>query len=476
MSQNDMLANQAPPSSDQPSNKQGKEEEMSEALRRWMAKRDILAAIPLAETLEALGGRPAPRERGKWKIDGVGNIVFKGQKWLNVNTNISGFGSVKLVMHALDLKDTPAMNWLAERFPRVPEGDWVAPEQQEEEERGFAPPPRSDEASEKIRDYLVGVRRIPAELVDAEMKAGRIYATEYRSKDEETGVWSSDYRAVFIGPSSAELRSTQPSGFKGCCPGSDSERSGYQVMFRGQSDGRVGIVEAAIDALSYNALNPGRYCYSTNGAGRFHLQYRLTLEAWRNGMMTDLALDADLAGDVGAQMVFNALFLRDYLAEKLDVQPEQIDEWLLTNRIKFQGLESPHTLFFSAPASEKDPAAWQVHRRERNPDRNAPVENRLILVKTEELAAPTVCFTLEKTTNGMKRGKHEVQIDLATIEAVKKKYRVNRDRPVLGKDWNDVWIKTEMKNSREKDSAPTQDTGQGDKERVPTGRFARRMR
>lgn len=455
----------------------------SERLQRWLKRRDRLATIPLVDVLEAFGARQDRRDRNKWKIDGVGNILIKGQKWLNGNNNIPGYGAVRLAIHILgEEKDTKGMEWLAEKFPDVLGDDWVAPQQEEEEEKGFTPPVRNDDFAEQVRDYLIGRRGLPADLVDAEMKAGRIYATEHRSKDDETGQWSSDIRAVFIGPSSAELRSTDPNGFKGCCTGSDSERSGYQVMFRGQSDGRVGIVEAAIDALSYNALNPGRYCYSTNGAGRFHLQYRLTLEAWRNDFSTDLGLDADHAGDLGAQMVFNALYLRDYLSEKMEVQPEQIDEWLLTDRIQFSALESPHQMFFSLPSCENEKSRWQVYRREKNPNKKAPPEERTLLIKTDEVAPPTVSFTISKMTNGMKAGKYDVAIDLDTIEQIKAKYRVNRDRPVLGKDWNDVWKKVQLQASKkaeqkqdESAQASSANSEQGD-DYQPTGRFVRRMR
>ena len=475
MSQPDMfpLKNQTPAD---PTKNSNKEEEVPEALKRWMARRDRLASIPVADTMEMLGARRDRRDKNKWKIDGVGNFPVKGQKWLNGNAHFPGFGSVNLVMHVLDLKPTPAMNWLAEKFPHVLDKSWVAPESEEEEEAGFTPPPRSDAASEEIRDYLVGSRGLPAELVDAEMKSSRIYATDFRTKDDETGKWSSDFRAVFIGPSSAELRSTQPEGFKGCCVGSDSERSGYQVMFRGQSDGHIGIVEAAIDALSYNAIYPQRYCYSTNGSGRFNLQYRLTLEAYRNGFTTDLALDADTPGDQAAQMLFNALYLRDHLAEKLKVQPEQVDEWMLTKRIYFPALESPHQLFFSLPPEQDN--KWTFMERVPNPDKEAPPDKKTILVKRDELKEPVICFQLARTTLGMKAGRHELVVDPSIVNEISERYNAYRARPVMGKDWNDVWKKMELqrqnevKKEQEKESIPAS----SQPSEAPTGRFVRKMR
>lgn len=470
--QSDMFeASQQPPAQEE------EKKEDSPALRRWMERQDRLAAIPLPEVLEALGAVKNRRDPSKWKLEGVGNIVFKGQRWLNGNTNVPGFGAVRLVMHALDEeRPTPAMNWLASRFPSVLEGDWVQPEEMEEKEVGFSPPERNDRAISMIRDYLVGRRGLPETLVDKEIEAGRIYATEYRSKDDETGEWTGDFRAVFIGPSSAELRSIDSDGFKGCCPGSDSERSGYQVMFRGESDRRFGLVEAAIDALSYNALHPGRYVYSTNGSGRFHLQYRLALEAWRNGFSTDVGMDADHAGDLAAQLLFNALLLRDRLAKEADMQPEQVDEWLLTNRIIFQSVDSPHTLFWSTPSLEDGSGLWPVMESQLDKEDRS----KKILVDTGKVSPPTIVYRINKACGAIKAGKYEIQISPDEIRGLEEKYRIYRDRPVLGKDWNDTWIKVQRQQAsvknQEKQSSEQVNAIAEKPAFVPTGKFARRPR
>ena len=469
MSQTDMF-----PTSQAPQEEKTDKAEDNPALQRWMERRDRLAAIPLAEVLEALGGSPNRRDRNKWKIEGVGNIVFKGQRWLNGNTNESGFGSVSLVRHVnAEEKDTAAMNWLAQRYPSYLEGEWVPPVEEEEKETGFTPPERSDQALPDIRDYLVGRRGLPAELVDAEIAAGRIYATDYRSRDDETGEWSSDLRAVFVGPSSAELRSTNAEGFKGCCPGSDSERSGYQVMFRGESDRHLGLVEAAITALSYNAMHPGRYSFSTNGAGRFHLNYRLTLEAWRNGFSTDLALDADQAGDQGAQLVFNALALRDRLAEQAGVAPEQVDEWFLTNKITFSAMVSDHHLFLSQPPRQGQQDQWAVLDSQVDPEDRS----KHIVTDTGTSAPATVAYRVNKACGPIKAARYELTLTPDEIQQVQDAYRVARDRPVLGNDWNDTWKKLSRQAELNRaagvpSSAPEAKT---DDTTAPTGRYARRL-
>ena len=426
----------ASPTQEAPATEEKKDE--SPALVAWMRRRDQLSAIPLAQTLEALGALPnQDRDRNKWKLPGLGNIVVKGQRWMNGNLHLPGFGSVALVKHGLDIMDTPkadtqAMKWLAERFPDVLAEDWTGPaEEDEEEEKGFAPPERADEQIEAVKDYLISKRGLPAAQIDREVAAGRLYATVARQKNDETNQWSDDVRAVFVGPGSAELRSTDPKGFKGCCTGSDSERSGYQVMFQGESDRVLGIVEAAVDALSYNALHPGRYTFSTNGAGRFDLQYKLTLEAWANGFTTALATDADLAGDEAAQNVFNALFLRDHLAQEAGVTPEQVDEWILARRILIAPPVSPHQLFMGDAARE----SWPVRRQMVDPAN----PEKVISVDTGEVAPPTLGWRLTKACGPLKLGRYDRVMTAEDTRRVLDTYRIYRDRPEHVKDWNEAW-------------------------------------
>lgn len=396
------------------------EPDLDPVLAAWRDKRDRLADVEITRTLEALEASPnQDGDVNKWKIDGVGNIIVKprSQAWLNGNLGVGGGGSVNLVMHALELEAGQAVKWLADKFQAEAESSESAPRRIEEDQpdRSFAPPDRDDQGLEAISLYLCGdvasmrQRGLPESLVKREIAAGRLYSA-VRPIDRATGEASENWRCVFIGPSSAEIRSIDADGFKGCCPGSDSERSGYQIPFRGAWSKRGALVEAAIDGLSLHALDPSLFVLSTNGSGRFDLQYQATLEFWRNGAETLWALDADDAGDTSSQRLFNALVLRDRLSERFDVSPEQIDEWMLQKKI----ISRPHT----------DPRSMFAGL-----DMNLP-----------EGVMGVVPFSIPKAIGTVKRVKDDViEMNAAEIAEVSNRYRVKRLRPVNAKDWNEVW-------------------------------------
>ena len=408
----------------------------SPALEAWIARRDRLKAIEIRRTLEALGANPnQDRQRNKWKIPGVGNIITKGQTWLNGNLQLSGYGSVSLVCHALGFeKDTEAMKWLAERFPDELEGEWIAPSKDEQEyvERAFTPPERVDGGLDTVASYLIDQRGLPPSLITREITAGRVYSTQ--NSDRNGRIFDdAEPQCVFIGPSSAEIRSTDPDGFKGCCDGSDSERSGYQVMFQEPAEKVVAITEAAIDALSYHALFPHRFAISTNGAGRFELQYKITLEAYRNGFATHWALDADETGDIAVQRLFNALVLRDRLSQELGVSPEQIDEWLITKKILSVPQYSAHEIFLKDPSKAEHP----VFVGKKTVDSDGKVD--IDYVDTQTTQPSTITYSVPRAAGVLKRATSvSFTLSPAEIEAVMASYRTVFQRPEGAKDWNEV--------------------------------------
>lgn len=430
-------------------------------LQKWKAKRAYLDDIPLRDTLtilEANGNQD--NDRNKWKIEGVGNIIVKGQRWLNGNLSLAGFGSVSLVRHALDLeKDTEAMQKLSELFPEyaadfVFDGSFVEKsfEDTQEPEKGFTPPEPFTDGNQDVHDYLVGQRQIPSALVEREIKSGKIYAT--RKWDHDNRRYG-ESQCVFIGQSSAELRSTIPQGFKGCCVGSDSDKSGYQVMFQEPFAGVVALTEAAVDALSYHALHPHHFVVSTNGAGRFAYQYSLTLEVWRNGQQTKWALDADGAGDIAAQRLFNALYLRDNLSEKWGVTPEEVDQWLLSGKIISAPNPSPHEMFLDIERSADE--QYDVYEGVRKEFVSPETKRKKIEVVWEDTGKKKPATVIVKLVKGnvgeLKRGTvEEFQISSEDIQATMDKYHSERLRPQKAKDWNEVWSRKGLKAMHDYDS------------------------
>lgn len=406
----------------------------SATLERWKAKRAKLDEIEISRVLEALGADPnQDRDNTKWKYDNNNIIVKNASVWFNGNQGHGGRGPIALLIHLFgwedeDKKDTKAMNWLAEHFPEELEGEWVvAPKDDDEDDfKGFRPPERRDDTLPEVRDYLINKRGLPPSLIDREIEGGSLYGT--KKFNRELREWE-EAQCVFIGPSSAEVRSVLPQGLKGCCQGSNTESSGYQVLFRGPLSKTVVQTEAAVDALSHHALFPGEFVISTNGAGRFELQYKLTLEAYRNGFGSKWAYDADGAGDLAAQRIFNALFLRETLSKRFDVSADKIDEWILSKKIIAVPSESPHEMFLN-DATSADHAVAQ-------PVKVGKGEETMQL--TMERRPATIVYKVLKGCEPLERGKFEETTTPEQIQDILFAYKAQRSRPEGAKDWNEVW-------------------------------------
>lgn len=414
-----------------------KKDDKNAALERWKAKLAILDEIELARVLEVLGADPnQDGDRSKWKCEGYNIILGKKNVWLNGNTGTGGKGPVSFLISINnwedeDRKTSKAMEWLAKNFPDELEGDWVIPVRDEEEEddfKGFRPPERRDDTLDAVADYLITKRKIPPSLVQREIAAGSLYGT--KKWNNELREWG-EPQCVFIGPSSAEVRSVLPNGLKGCCPGSNTESSGYQVMFRGGHTNVVTQTEAAVDALSYHALYPGEFTISTNGAGRFELQYKLTLEALRNGFASNWAYDADHAGDLAAQRLFNALYLRETLSQKFGVTPERIDEFILSKKIIAIPTESPHEMFLNN-CTEEGHSVGVFSRGKKGEEPS--------MTLSEVKKPATIAYkVLKQCAPELQQGKFEDEVSVAQIQDILKRNNVARMRPQGAKDWNEVW-------------------------------------
>lgn len=240
-------------------------------------------------------------------------------------------------------------------------------------------------------------------------------------------------RAVFLGQSSAEIREITPDGFKGCAPGSDPENSCFHVAHYDHAEENIlAIQEAAVDSLSYAALYPGRYSVSTNGVGRFPLQYRLTLEAMDSQYGVRLAFDADQAGDLGAQHVFNGIFARIMLSRRLDVPYETVDQWILSGAVDVTPVPSPHQMFFNE--------GWKpsliVHERHVETDSEGKVRD--VWKPTTNNAPPTVRFSVRAGLHPkLDKRVYDVPVSERAFQYITEALRLVRDRPVMGKDWND---------------------------------------
>ena len=390
-------------------------------------------AIRLSEVLERLGGHPnQDGDPSKWKIDGIGNIITKGQRWQNVHTEVDkGYGGPSIAKHVLGMENhVDGLRWMIKEFGEE-FGDNLLSDELEEGPKDFSPPERFPDISDKVADYLIHDRFLPAHLVGELIRSGNVYGSHPWYEAEKRYI-THVTRCVFLGPASAELRDTTPDGFKGCCDGSQTDASGFSVRpVAAVAENIVAMTEAAIDAISYRALFPGRFVMSTNGAGRFLLQYRIAREAVERGFGVRMALDADMPGDVPSQKLFNAFYLRKALAHHLKLTEAHIDEWLEAGDLVIQVDHSPHHLFFNTgwePSLEVKTARFV-------PGEDGPTK---VWEANGEMAKPSIRIDVRRELHErLKRGEMTLTVSEAGFNYVVEKLNIKRDRPIHAKDWNE---------------------------------------
>lgn len=390
-------------------------------------------SIYLTEVLDRLGAHPnQDGDPNKSKLDGIGNIIFKGQRWQNTNNEAAkGYGGPSLVTHALGFKNqVEGLRWMIKEFGEE-FGDHLVSDEVDEGPKDFSPPERFPDIVDRVADYLINDRYLPSNLVHGLLEEGSVYGSHPWYEKGQRYI-TNVTRCVFLGPASAELRDTTEDGFKGCCDGSQTDSSGFSVRPHpdAPAENIVAMTEAAIDAISYRALFPGRFVISTNGAGRFMLQYRIAREAVSRGLGVRMALDADIAGDVPAQKIFNAFYVRKALSHHLKVSEAQVDKWIEDGDIVIQVDRSPHHLFFNHGWSPD----LEVKTMRQVPTSNGPKD---VWEPNGEKAEPSIRLQITRTLHErLQRGSLTLTVSEAGFNYVVGTLNVRRERPRNTKDWN----------------------------------------
>ena len=358
-----------------------------------------------------------------------------------------------------------------------------------DDNREFEAPPRYDEYLELGINYLNGKRGIPIELLKRTMdyEEGKIYVTKN---------FDGDKRVVFVSRLNSEERSIDSGydnyAFKGTGNrGNIKKISGFEVaaddnaltyetivedgeeyeMIK-KGTGYFALTEGAIDALSYNALFPDRFVTSLNGCGNFTLAYLKTtgyLDA-KNDISIRVAFDNDEAGDIAAQKLFNAIYVRMILCKKYEGLLKQkykhlieeygedgwkkaVDEWILKEEIDFPVKNSPHTLFFNNPFYQKN--GYPIYSKKEHIENQVYIDNygnekvyqRKILDKqytpTGEIGLPTIEFRISQELADLlniKEKKCEIHVKEDNFYKVTDTMLV-REKPFSEKDWNETLIK-----------------------------------
>lgn len=356
------------------------------------------------------------------------------------------------------------------------------------EKKEFIPPQRYDEYLSEGINYLNRKRGIPVELIERSLNYsdGKIYVTKTLYGDK---------RVAFVGRLNSEERSiSEEFGFKGAGEGSNRDLSGFEVagdenalIFDSvvedgeeyevikKNTGYFALTEAAIDALSYNALFPDRFVVSTNGCGNFQLQYAKTVGYLDSdqGISIRVAFDSDEAGEEAAQKLFNAIYVRMVLCKRYEdflktrykhlITEEDpngwkkpVDEWILTQKISFpfedkndlRDKTSPHLMFFNNPfyqdqgypVYEKNEIVEEVEYEDNNGNVKTRQKRRVDGIRvTDKLEKATIHFNVEQEIAdllGMNR-QVVIKVKKENFEKITSEMLV-REKPINEKDWNEV--------------------------------------
>ena len=280
-----------------------------------------LRALPLPEVLDALGFRPDPREKGRWRAEGFNITVGEGakaSKWFDHAAGVGRGGAIDLTAHALGCDFKGALAWLSDRFgPGATAADLTARMRAEAvaqvkaavaEREPFTPPAPAPEHWPEVRRHLTADRALPAPYIDRLHELGDCYADARRN-------------AVFVcrdedgRPVGAELKGTVPrrdgSRFTGMAPGSRKDRGGFRVGTVARA-AVVYLVESAIDAISLTRLRQmdGEKGFAVVSTAGTTPEPRTWFAGLADAVRRVCAFDNDDPGDKAAQALRRHRFER----------------------------------------------------------------------------------------------------------------------------------------------------------------------
>ena len=248
--------------------------------------------IPLDRVAVALGYRPDPADRARFKREGS-VISINGKKFFDHLRGTGGGGAIDLVIHATRWRFAHAL-----RFLEGHEGQGKTTAIAAGKRRLRLPSP-SHRAWPRVRDALVRQRALSADVLEACLSRGLLYADDRLN-------------AVFVcrnasaNPTGAEILGTAAHAgtkrFRGMAAGSRKARGGFWLPCDRHRHALVILTESAVDALSARSLRvegtrePGAVVASTAGIVSSLPPW---IEHWKPKRII-CAYDADSAGDSAA--------------------------------------------------------------------------------------------------------------------------------------------------------------------------------
>lgn len=233
---------------------------------------DQVRDVPLDWVLDRWGLERDPADRKQWRAkpdDGgaaARRVTVQGRKWFDHATQHGGGGAIDLVAHLGRMRAGDAIGWLAREHGVGGTARAIAAKAMQDAPKVAAdaaaapapelplPPERAPSEARWtfVRSYLIGHRRLPAELVDAEHAAGRLWADRRGSI-----VWpltDADGRRVgFEWRAARAKRQNEQHVPRGVVPGSRSGAGAYDLPAADPACHDMLVVEGALDALAARA-------------------------------------------------------------------------------------------------------------------------------------------------------------------------------------------------------------------------------
>jgi hypothetical protein len=221
---------------------------------------DLLRTVPLPTVLRLCGAQPDRSDPHKWHT-AQGILSINGAKFMNWTLGVGGGGAIDLVMHLRGGGFQHALQWLQDHCA----GPWPPPSPPSPPRPDLRLPPRQPCHLQRVHNYLIVQRALPANSIDRLIRSGNLYAD-----DRANAVF------VLLGNKNqqvgAELRGTGPMPWRGMAPGSKKDLGFFSVppalaLFSAPAAVAAGIIlcESAIDVLSCLVLHPHHCCISTAG-------------------------------------------------------------------------------------------------------------------------------------------------------------------------------------------------------------------
>ena len=242
-------------------------------------KAQIVRQIDLKAILIQTGAIQDNFDKAKWHTS-RGTISITGQKFINWHQGFGGGGAIDLIIHLKAYDFKTAVSWLSENFPLC-RRQMSKPAQKP----ALRLPTRDDRKLAQIANYLSDDRCVPAELINAMIKSGKLYAD--KRANAVFLLLGKQKRVV-----GAELRGTSKKRWLAMAPGSRKDLGCFYI--KRSNSKKIVLCESAIDALSCFTINQGVISLSTSGVTANPAWLTTLID---KGFEIYCGFDADKAGD-----------------------------------------------------------------------------------------------------------------------------------------------------------------------------------